>query len=85
MVEPELRDLLEIPEHVFVAATIALGRPAGRHGPVRRRPLREVVFEDRWGSSPSWAIDPSGTEFTQAGPPAGVAAGDGPQVVGGTR
>ncbi len=85
MVEPELRDLLEIPEHVFVAATIALGRPAGRHGPVRRRPLREVVFEDRWGSSPSWAIDPPGTEFTQAGPPVGVAAGDGPQVVGGTR
>jgi nitroreductase len=85
MVEPELRELLEIPEHVFIAATVALGRPAGRHGPVRRRPLREVVFEDRWGASPPWAIDPPGTEFTQAGPPIGVAAGDRPGAAGTAR
>jgi nitroreductase len=69
MVEPELRTLLDIPEHVFMAATIALGRPAGRHGPVRRRPLHELVFEDGWGESPAWAVDPPGTAFTQAGPP----------------
>lgn len=69
MVEPELRSLLDIPEQVFLAATIALGRPAGRHGPVRRRPLHELVYEDQWGMSPAWAVDPPGTEFTQAGPP----------------
>ncbi len=69
MVEPELRRLLDVPEHVFMAATIALGRPAGRHGPVRRRPLHELVYEDGWGESPAWAVDPPGTEFTQAGPP----------------
>jgi nitroreductase len=69
MVEAELRELLAIPDHVFMAATIALGRPAGHHGPVRRRPLGEVVFEDRWGTSPDWAVDPPGTLFTQAGPP----------------
>jgi nitroreductase len=69
MVEPELRALLGIPEHVFMAATIALGKPAGGHGPVRRRPLQELVFEDGWGESPAWAIDPPGTTFTQAGPP----------------
>jgi nitroreductase len=69
MVEPELRTLLGIPEHVFMAATIALGRPAGRHGPVRRRPLHELVFEDGWGEAPAWAVDPPGTAFTQAGPP----------------
>lgn len=69
MVEPELRALLGIPEHVFMAATIALGRPVGQHGPVRRRPLQELVFEDGWGEAPAWAIDPPGTTFTQAGPP----------------
>jgi nitroreductase len=69
MVEPELRTLLGIPEHVFMAATIALGRPVGHHGPVRRRPLQELVFEDGWGEAPAWAVDPPGTEFTQAGPP----------------
>lgn len=69
MVEPELRALLDVPEHVFMAATIALGRPVGRHGPVRRRPLHELVFEDGWGEAPAWAVDPPGTEFTHAGPP----------------
>ena len=47
-VEPELRTLLGIPAEVAIAATIPLGRPAGHHGPVRRRPLAELVYEDRW-------------------------------------
>lgn len=66
--EPELRRLLGIPDDVFVAATIALGRPRGRHGPVRRRPLGELVFEDRWGEAAEWAVDPPGTRHTTAGP-----------------
>jgi nitroreductase len=69
MVEPELRALLGIPDEVAVSATITLGVPAGSHGPVRRRPLAELVFDDRWGSAPPWATDPEGTGFTQAGPP----------------
>ena len=48
MVEPELRTLLGIPDGVFVAATITIGKPAGAHGPVRRRPLSELVFDDAW-------------------------------------
>ena len=67
--EAELRDLLAIPDGTAIAATITLGRPAGRHGPVRRRPLGELVFEDAWGESPTWAVDPPGTRFTSAGPP----------------
>ena len=67
-VEPQLRSLLSIPDDVLVAATIPLGRPAGGgHGPVRRRPLRELVYEDGWGSSPAWAVDPPGTRFTGSG------------------
>jgi len=70
-VEDELRELLGIPADVVLAATIALGRPEGHHGPVRRRPLAEVVFDDHWGASAPWAIDPVGTRYTAAGPPNG--------------
>lgn len=67
--EPALRELLAIPQEAAMAATITLGHPAGRHGPVRRRPMAELVFADRWGSAPSWAQDPPGTRHTSAGPP----------------
>ena len=69
MVEAELRTLLGIPDGVLVAATITLGRPEGHHGPVRRRPLAELVYEDEWGIAPDWAVDPPGTRHTSAGPP----------------
>ena len=69
MVEPELRTLLGIPDGVFVAATITIGKPAGAHGPVRRRPLSELVFDDAWEQPAPWAVDPPGTRHTQAGPP----------------
>jgi nitroreductase len=74
-VEPELRPLLEIPDEVAISACITLGRPAGRHGPVCRRPLAELVFEDRWDHPPSWAVDPAGTRHTQAGPPRSLGGG----------
>ena len=60
-VEPELRELLGIPDGVAIAATIPLGRPMGAHGPVRRRPLSEFIFADSWGRSAAWAVDPAGT------------------------
>ena len=65
----ELVKLLEIPEGTIIAATVTLGRPQGNHGPVRRRPLNELVFEESWGQAPDWAIDPPGTRYTGAGPP----------------
>ncbi|MGE0387996.1 MAG: nitroreductase family protein [Gammaproteobacteria bacterium] len=68
-VEAQLRTLLDIPDGVFVAATITLGRPDGGHGPVRRRPIGELVYEDAWNQPAPWAIDPPGTRHTQAGPP----------------
>ena len=67
-VEAELRDLLAIPDNVAISACITLGKPHGSHGPVRRRPIAELVFENQWGNSPSWAVDPDGTSFTSAGP-----------------
>ena len=62
-VEPQLRELLEIPAEVAISATIPMGRPMGGHGPVRRRPLQEFVFEDGWNEPPAWAVDPPGTRF----------------------
>jgi nitroreductase len=71
MVEAELRELLGVPEGVFMAGTITIGRPEGHHGPVRRRPLGELVYGEAWGETPAWAVDPAGTQHTQAGPPRG--------------
>ena len=68
-VEPELRQLLGIPDGFDVAATIPLGRPVGGHGPVRRRPLAELVFDDGWDQPAPWATDPPDARFTAAGPP----------------
>ena len=63
-VETDLRDVLDIPDDVFLAATITLGRPRGGHGPVRRMPVQAFVYEDRWGDHPDWAVDPPGTRHT---------------------
>lgn len=68
-VEHHLRPLLGVPDEAFMAATITIGRPEGSHGPVRRRPLEELVHGEEWGSAPAWAVDPPGTGFTSAGPP----------------
>jgi nitroreductase len=68
LVEEQLRILLGVPDGVAIAATVPLGRPMGGHGPVRRRPLRELVFDDMWDGEARWAVDPPGTRFA-GGPP----------------
>jgi nitroreductase len=68
-VEEELRSLLQIPDGVALSACIPLGRPVGGHGPVRRRPLSELVYDGGWEKPAPWAVDPPGTRFAQAGPP----------------
>jgi nitroreductase len=70
--DAELRTLLDIPDEVTIMATITLGRPEGSHGPVRRRPLPELVYGERWGEAPPWAVDPDGVRHTSAGPPKGT-------------
>jgi nitroreductase len=69
MVEAELRELLGIPDEAFMAATITIGKPVGGHGPVRRRPIADLVYEESWDNPASWAVDPPGTRHTSAGPP----------------
>ena len=64
LVEHDLRALLDIPDGVAISATITLGRPEGSHGPVRRRPAHELVYDERWEVPAGWVTDPPGTRFT---------------------
>ncbi len=68
LVADELRALLGIPDEVFLAATITLGVPVGGHGPVRRRPLGELVFDGAWDRRADWLAEPEGTRHTGRAP-----------------
>ncbi|MGB8388996.1 nitroreductase family protein [Mycobacterium sp.] len=46
--EPDVRDILAIPDDRFIAVTIPLGRPARPFGPLTRRPVEDVLHHDRW-------------------------------------
>lgn len=49
--EPEVRELLDIPEPWGTAAAIPLGYPVGKgHGPIRRRTTSSLVFSDSFGN-----------------------------------
>jgi nitroreductase len=69
LAEDDLRRVTGIPDDVWIAATLALGRPEGHHGPVRRRPIGELVYDDGWGTEAAWVRDPDGTRFAASGPP----------------
>lgn len=48
-IEADFKKVLGIPRGVQTFALIPVGWPLGRFGPVRRRPLVDVVHHDRWG------------------------------------
>ena len=48
LVEPDLRVLLGIPADRLIGVTIPIGWPDRPFGPVRRRPVAEVIHHDRW-------------------------------------
>ena len=49
--EPEIKDLLEIPNDVETAALLPIGYPADRlrYGPTRRSAVEDVTYQDVWG------------------------------------
>jgi nitroreductase len=47
--EKEVEAALNLPADVHSYALLPIGYPIGRFGPVRRVPLADVVYEDRWG------------------------------------
>lgn len=49
--EPEVRELLSIPEPWGTAAAVPIGYPVGKgHGPLMRRGVEELVFLDSFGA-----------------------------------
>lgn len=48
--ESEVKEILGLPEDVQTFAMMPIGYPRGNFGPLRRRPVREVAYADRWGS-----------------------------------
>lgn len=62
--EDQIASAIGLPDQAFIAATITIGVPAGSHGPVRRKPIGTVVYEDVWEGDATWAVDPPGTRFT---------------------
>ncbi|MFF0335772.1 nitroreductase family protein [Streptomyces fimicarius] len=48
MLEQEWKKELGIPDDMATFAAVPVGRPAGNFGPVRRRPVADVIHRDRW-------------------------------------
>jgi nitroreductase len=46
--EPLLRGAVGVPDDWMLAGHVVVGWPRGNHGPVRRRPVSEVVYLDGW-------------------------------------
>ncbi len=52
MDEPAVRSLLELPKDWYTCAHVPLGYPVGGgHGPIARRGLTSMVYEDSWGAA----------------------------------
>jgi len=49
--EEALKAALGLPADVHTYALMPMGWPIDKFGPVKRRPLSEVAFRDRWGNS----------------------------------
>ena len=64
LIETELRERLGLPENVVLSLTITIGKPAGSHGPLRRFPARELIYEDAWEREAAWVVDPPGSRFS---------------------
>lgn len=47
--EKEADKALGLPEGVHSYAILPIGWPMGKFGPVGRGPLKEIVYQDRWG------------------------------------
>jgi nitroreductase len=54
-----LREAVGVPDDWMLAGHVVVGWPRGRHGRVRRRPVSEAVFADRWDTpAPASLVTP---------------------------
>jgi nitroreductase len=49
--EKEVEAAFGLPADMHSYAILPIGYPMGRFGPIRRVPLAEVVYENRWGQA----------------------------------
>lgn len=63
--EPVLRESVGVPDTWFLAGHIVVGWPRGHHGPVRRRPVADVVFRNRWDPGHADIVYGKGTRPTK--------------------
>ena len=49
--EPAIKERFGIPDDVHIGATIPVGYPMGRFGPLGRKPIEEVLHWGRWGGA----------------------------------
>ena len=59
--EAVLRESVGIPDDWFLAGHIVIGWPHGHHRPIRRRPIADVVFHNRWDSDHADIVYGKGT------------------------
>ena len=50
--EPKLRELLGLPDHIAVAGIIPIGRPTKVLTKLKRTPVSEFAYRERWGGEP---------------------------------
>jgi nitroreductase len=55
--EALLREAVGVPDDWMLAGHVVVGWPRGSHGPVRRRPVAEVVSLDRWDQPAGEIVD----------------------------
>ena len=60
--EDELREMLGVPENNQIYCALPIGYPRDRHGPLGRKPVKQVVYDGGFGKK--WA-------FAEAQPDAG--------------
>jgi len=47
--EAEMRERLAIPENNQIYCVLPIGYPTDRHGPLKRKPVKDVVYMERFG------------------------------------
>jgi len=48
--EAEVKAILGLPEYITTYAMIPIGYPIGRFGPVRRVPVEQITWRNRYGT-----------------------------------
>jgi nitroreductase len=66
--EPLIRKAVGVPDDWMLAGHVVVGWPRGRHGPLRRRPLSEVVYLDRWESPAEELFERARVENSKGAP-----------------